>query len=117
MHVLSFGPTLIENGEIALGKNLESRDKKTTPRCAIGMIEPLHYIFVVANGRTDEDRGLTTMELARVFEKYGCTFAYNLDGGGSATMVFMGELINDPRSGKGEAKEREVSDIVFIGTP
>ena len=117
MHVLSFGPTLIENGEVALGKNLESRDKKTNPRCAIGMIEPLHYIFVVANGRTDEDRGLTAMELARVFEKFGCTFAYNLDGGGSATMVFMGELINDPRSGKGEAKEREVSDIVYIGTP
>ena len=32
-------------------------------------------------------------------------------------MVFMGEVLNDPRSGKGESKEREVSDIVFIGTP
>ena len=83
MHVLSFGPTLVENGNVALGSNLASRDKKTNPRCAIGMIEPLHYIIIVANGRTDEDRGLTAMELARLFESYGCSFAYNLDGGGS----------------------------------
>ncbi len=117
MHVLSFGPTLIADGEIALGSDLASRDRKTNPRCAIGMVEPLHYIFVVVNGRTDEDRGLTAPELAKVFEKYGCTFAYNLDGGGSATMVFMGEVLNDPRSGKGESKEREVSDIVYIGKP
>ena len=41
MHVLSFGPTLIENGEIAVStKTMASRDKKTNPRCAIGMIEP-----------------------------------------------------------------------------
>ena len=116
MHVLSFGPTLIQDGQI-LNNNLESRDKKANPRCAVGMIEPLHYIFVVANGRTSEDRGLTTLELARVFQKFGCSFAYNLDGGGSATMVFMGNVLNDPRSGKGEAKEREVSDIVYIGAP
>ncbi len=117
MHVLSFGPTLIADGKIVLGNDPASRDKKTNPRCAIGMIEPLHYIFVVANGRTEEDRGLTAAELAGVFVKYGCTFAYNLDGGGSATMVFMGTVLNDPRSGKGESKEREVSDIVYIGKP
>ena len=41
--------------------------------------------------------------------------AYNLDGGGSSTMYFNGEIINKPPSGKGKSKERSVSDIVYIG--
>lgn len=38
--------------------------------------------------------GLLLSEFAKLFEKEGCVMAYNLDGGASATMVFMGEYIN-----------------------
>ena len=72
--------------------------------------------IVVSDGRLDNERGLSVLELARFFSQYGCSFAYNLDGGGSATMVFMGEVLNYPTS-KGDYKEREVSDIVYIGKP
>lgn len=117
MHVLSFGPTLIADGEIVVTADDEvDRNKKSNPRTAIGMIEPLHYIIVVSDGRLDNERGLSVLELARFFSQHGCSFAYNLDGGGSATMVFMGEVLNYPTS-KGDYKEREVSDIVYIGKP
>ena len=47
-------------------------------------------------------------------KEYNCTTAYNLDGGGSSTMYFNGEVINNPTSG-GSIGERSVSDIVYIG--
>lgn len=41
--------------------------------------------------------------------------AYNLDGGGSATMYFNGRVVNTPTSNGDPGDEREVSDIVYIG--
>ena len=44
----------------------------------------------------------------------GCTVAYNLDGGGSTTMWFNGEVVNNPTTNGNSIKERKVSDIVYI---
>ena len=54
-------------------------------------------------------------ELAGVMREYGCTFAYNLDGGGSSTMYFNGSVINNPTTNGRKISERAVSDIVYIG--
>lgn len=113
--VLSFGPALIEDGDIVVDENDEvSQAKTSNPRTAIGQVDELHYIVVVADGRTSESEGLSLYELAQVMKEYNCTTAYNLDGGGSSTMYFNGEVINNPTSG-GSIEERSVSDIVYIG--
>ena len=115
VQLLSFGPTLIENGEIQVSASDEvSRAKTTNPRTAIGIIDELHYIIVVADGRTDESEGLSLLELAKLMESYGCVTAYNLDGGGSSTMVFNGTVVNQPTTSGNEISERSVSDIVYI---
>ena len=87
----------------------------SNPRTAIGMIAPLHYVLVVSDGRTEESQGLSLYQLAEFMQSLGITTAYNLDGGGSSTMVFEGELVNKPTSGGSSIKERSVSDIVYIG--
>ena len=113
--VLSFGPVLVEDGGIAVGTNAEvSQSKRSNPRTAIGMISPLHYIVVVSDGRTDDNEGLSLYELAQVFVDNGATFAYNLDGGGSTTLYFQGQVLNTPTSGN-RSGERQVSDIVYFG--
>lgn len=113
--VLSFGPALIEEGEVVVGKNDEvSQAKTSNPRTAIGQVDELHYIVIVADGRTSESEGLSLYELAQVMKNYNCTTAYNLDGGGSSTMYFNGKVINNPTSGR-SIGERSVSDIVYIG--
>jgi exopolysaccharide biosynthesis protein len=115
LQALSFGPALVLDGEIAVTQGDEvGRAKQSNPRTAIGQIGELHYLIVVSDGRTDESEGLSLTSLAQVFAERGATSAYNRDGGGSATMVFMGEVINNPTSGR-RIKEREVSDIVYIG--
>ncbi|MDR1003087.1 MAG: phosphodiester glycosidase family protein [Oscillospiraceae bacterium] len=111
----SFGPALILDGDIAVSNDDEvGRAMQSNPRTAIGQIGDLHYLFVVSDGRTSESAGLSLTELADVFKERGAKIAYNLDGGGSSTMVFMGEIVNNPTSGR-RIKEREVSDIVYIG--
>ncbi len=119
--VLCFGPGLIENGEIAV-TSTDEVDKAMTsnPRTAIGIMGPLHYVFVVADGRTSESAGLSLYQLAAFMQRLGTEIAYNLDGGGSSTMVFGGTVINSPtttssRKGHSSDGERSVSDIVYIG--
>lgn len=113
--VFSFGPVLVKDGNTAVDTTAEVGKAMTSnPRTAIGMISPLHYVLVVSDGRTSSEAGLSLYQLAQVFEDQGCTFAYNLDGGGSSTLWFDGKVLNNPTDGQGSG-EREVSDIVYIG--
>lgn len=113
--VLSFGPALISDGQVTVTANSEvGQSMQSNPRTAIGMISPLHYIVVVSDGRTSDNAGLSLLELARIMADQGCTVAYNLDGGGSSTMWFNGQVINNPTSGRSSG-ERSVSDIVYFG--
>ena len=75
-------------------------------------MDGLHYVFVVADGRRSgwSDKGMTLWELQRIMYEEGCQVAYNLDGGGSATLYFNGEVINQPSGGS----QRKVSDIVLL---
>lgn len=113
--LLSFG-ALIENGTIAVTEEDEvGKAMASNPRTAIGIIDNLHYVFVVSDGRTEESEGLSLLELAEFMDGLGVETAYNLDGGGSSTMYFNGEVINTPTTDGRSVKERSVSDIVYIG--
>lgn len=114
--ILSFGPALIENGTVVVSEEDEVGKAKTSnPRTAVGILDDLHYIFVVSDGRTDESAGLSLLQLAEFMEGLGAATAYNLDGGGSSTMYFNGEVINNPTTNGRSIVERSVSDIVYIG--
>lgn len=114
--VLSFGPTLINNGKITVNSSSEvSQAMTSNPRTAIGQISPLHYIVIVSDGRTSESTGLSLLQLAQEFSDKGCTVAYNLDGGGSSTMWFNGKVVNNPTTNGRSTSERSVSDIVYFG--
>ena len=115
VQLFAFGPTLVRDGQIAVSTGEEvGRAMADNPRTAIGFIDDLHYLLVVADGRTNASEGLSLYQLAQVMQQYGCRTAYNLDGGGSSTMVFNGAVVNQPTTG-GRIAERAVSDIVYIG--
>ena len=116
LHVFCFGPGLVSNGEVTVDGNDEvGRAMASNPRTAIGWIDDLHYVLVVSDGRTSESPGLSLEELAKFMKGLGCTGAYNLDGGGSSTMYYNGEVINNPTTNGRKISERSVSDIVYIG--
>lgn len=116
LQVFSFGPALVENGESSVDENDEvGKAMVSNPRTAIGQVDSLHYIMIVSDGRTSESEGFTLKKLSEILIDKGCITAYNLDGGGSSTMVFNGKVINKPTTNGKSIKEREVSDIVYIG--
>lgn len=116
----SFGPALVADGDIVDGidsyepdPNARHKIQGVNPRTGIGIIEANHFVFVVVDGRQEGySRGVTLTEFARIFLELGCSTAYNLDGGGSSTLYFMGEVVNRPSQAR---SERSVSDILFVG--
>ena len=112
----SFGPALVQDGAVTVSEGEEvGHAMASNPRTAIGIIDDLHYVLVVSDGRTEESAGLTLRQLAEFMQGLGVTTAYNLDGGGSSTMYWNGQVINNPTTSGRSVKERSVSDIVYIG--
>lgn len=90
----AFGPPLILNGELCEGVD-DNRVGRLNPRAGLGLVEPGHFVAIVVDGRLPGySHGILLSEYAKLFQQEGCVMAYNLDGGASATMVFMGEYIN-----------------------
>lgn len=119
-NTLSFGPALLEDGEVVEG--IEDVEVDTNvgnhsiqgeqPRTAIGVIDTNHLVLVVVDGRSPGySAGVTLTGLAQIMQDLGATTAYNLDGGGSSTMVLDGELVNRPQGG---TRERGTSDILYV---
>lgn len=120
-NTLSFGPALLEDGQVLAGIDDVEVDTNfgnhsiqgEQPRTAVGVLDDNHLVFVVVDGRSPGySAGVTMTGLAEIMQGLGATTAYNLDGGGSSTMVFGGELVNDPL---GKDQERGTSDILYIG--
>ena len=115
VQVFSFGPALIEDSEIAVDSSDEvGRAMASNPRTAIGIIDENNYVFVVSDGRTYESEGLTLKALAEFMQELNVKTAYNLDGGGSSTMYFNGQIVNNPTTNGRSIEERSVSDIVYL---
>ncbi len=119
-NTFSFGPGLLVDGVIQDAiEDLEVDEtfgrfsiQGPNPRTGIGIVDKNHWVFIVVDGRSaGYSRGATMTEFAEIFQSLGVTTAYNLDGGGSATMVFDGQLVNNPR---GNGKERGTSDILYL---
>jgi Phosphodiester glycosidase len=71
---------------------------KRYPRCALGVSRTELFAVACDGRRTGIDAGLDLAELARLMIAFGCEEAINLDGGGSATLVHRGHLLNRPYS-------------------
>jgi Phosphodiester glycosidase len=70
------------------------------PRAALGLSDG-QLIAAVCDGRADDEAGLTMAELAEAMIGIGASEAINLDGGGSASLVVGGSLVNTPREEHG----------------
>lgn len=104
------GPMLVADGRVVAGEDdregfsasASQFDSDITaerhPRCALGLNEDELFAVCCDGRRTGVDAGLDLPELARLLLSLGATDAINLDGGGSATLVHRGHLLNRPYS-------------------
>ena len=103
-----FGPSLLDDEGNAITEFDSWKELLYLhPRTAIGYFEPGHYCFVNIDGRSNSSVGITMKELAEFMQSLGCKRAYNLDGGNSSTLNFMGDTLTDGDS-------RAVPDALII---
>ena len=112
--VFSFGPYLIKDGKLS-EKAYTSSDTRN-PRAAIGMVEPGHYVAVMCEGRLTRSTGVTMSYLAKMMRSKNCQVAFNIDGGQTAVVVFMGKQLNQIGAyDGGKTNSRTTSEVVGIG--
>ncbi len=90
---------------------------KRHSRTAVGLLPNGNWIFVVVD-KTEFFDGMTINELTDLMADLGCVYALNLDGGGSSTMVYEGDIKNCPHGdedeGAGQNTVRRVSDAIIV---
>lgn len=111
--VLSFGPWLVRDGVV--NHSYTSFGATPQPRTGVGMFARGHYLAVIAEGRIRESNGLSTEQFAQLFLDLGCNTAFNLDGGRTCSMVFMGKQINQLDSTGVRNNARQQNEVLGIG--
>ncbi len=112
--VSSFGPYVIRDGAINpyLDKNYTLQEARTV----IGMIDKNHYVVFTCEGRR---KGISLgASLKWVGEKLlerGVTQAFNLDGGGTTSLLFMGVKLNYFNPSGMVKKDRALNGVFGIG--
>ncbi|HEX5222153.1 MAG TPA: phosphodiester glycosidase family protein [Verrucomicrobiae bacterium] len=113
---LSGGPVLIRNGkrqkiqaEVDAAYEFSSMLEQH-PRSAIGWNDTSFFLVEVDGRQKDLSVGMTLDELSTFLAKLGCTEAMNLDGGGSSTLWYDGEVKNNPCDGY----ERTIANSLVI---
>ena len=115
IHTFAFGPVLVDNYEVSTSRKLTMSPRQHPgeltdlyPRAAICQFGyDKHYLLC-----TLDYHGLSAKGFAEVLQSKGVRFAYNLDGGQTATLMFNKKIINKVAYGG----TREVSDILYFAT-
>lgn len=112
--VYSFGPYLLLDGKVS--ERAYANNENKNPRCAIGMVEPGHYVAIMCEGRLKRSAGVTISYLAKMMRAKGCQVAFNMDGGQTAVMVFMGKQLNQIGAyDGGKTNSRPTSEVLGFG--
>jgi hypothetical protein len=93
---LGGGPTLVRAGKAMTWSSFQVRH----PRSAVGWSKTHIYLVEVDGRQPDLSVGMTFPELAAYMLELGCEEAINLDGGGSAAMWVLGQVVNSPSEGR-----------------
>jgi len=117
-HVYGFGPTLVQKGVLIDEKHMRTSGVYgNNPRSAFGSVEIGHYVGIVVDGRKPGvSVGVNLTRLGEQFLKIGCTEAYNLDGGQSSCMLFMGEMVTNHNGESMFNGQRILPDMLIWGT-
>ena len=113
--VLAFGPWLIRDGQLNEAA-LKQYGKSKAERVAVGMAEKGHYWFMMLEGRITRSKGDGITFLAEKMMEKGCQVAFNLDGGQTASIVFMGHQLCKMDNKNHNKASRVSAEILGVGT-
>ena len=113
---LSFGPILVENGELKSAESYGSYPigeiNNIYSRSGIGQLGQRHYLIATLGEQGPYNTRAQLYTFAGYLAAKGCEKAYALDGGQTAVMIFDGKPFNRVDWDS----ERTMSDIVYFAT-
>ena len=113
LYSLSFGPILVDNGELQYCSSYPIGEiDREYSRAGLGMVDELHYVYMTVNHCNGQNPRCNVNEFAEIMYSKGCYKAYNLDGGQTSEIVFNGQPVNYIDFGA----ERTVTDIIYFAT-
>lgn len=121
LHTYCFGPILIRDGQVnerlyaPSSRTLEEEYVEAAARQAIGYYAPGHYLIITANGNHDSRTGVVMQWMVDMMQEKGVTHAFNLDGGRTTLLYFMGQAVNKKENVNRSAM-REITSMLAIGT-
>jgi hypothetical protein len=113
---ISGGPVLVHNGKAVRLREGGADTYETSsaferhPRSAIGWNDEYYFLVEVDGRQRQWSVGMTLNELGAYLARLGCQEAMNLDGGGSATLWYDGQVRNRPCDGQ----ERMVANSIVV---
>ena len=108
----AFGPILVENGQVS--EDMKNwKDTEKAPRLALGIAADGTLVAVDALGRRKDSTGVTVARMASKMVELGVKDAFNLDGGNTTCMIFMGDMINHTLKVSNESI-RSVNSLIGI---
>lgn len=97
----TFVPILLKGGVKQAIPVQWQNSPKRAPRTVVGSFGNNQLLFIVSDGYNERGgSGATLQELQDKLAKLRIVDAYNLDGGGSSSLVFEGRIINSPSDGR-----------------
>lgn len=112
VNVFCFGPVLISEGEIS---PLLEWYQTLSPRQALGMIEPGHYLLLSVLGRMKTSIGCGLPLMADMMKERGVVEALNLDGGNTLAIIFRGRMLNKLATWENKKFVRTVTSLIGVG--
>lgn len=119
MYATGCGTAMLLDGEVPSDVNsADSRMTSANPRTAIGRKADGSIILVVNDGRVNDSvsKGTYGDELAAIMKHAGCVEAYNLDGGGSSTMVIREDGVLKTVNVPSDGSARRDSNALLVVT-
>ncbi|WP_256761127.1 phosphodiester glycosidase family protein [Cohnella sp. WQ 127256] len=96
----SFVPVLLQNGRKTEIPSKWQSSPSRAPRTVIANYKDDQILFLIVDGYNEKgSSGATLAEMQILLQRYGAINGYNLDGGGSTSLVFNGRVINNPSDG------------------
>ena len=114
-------PLIVEDGRISAQIKPDEYYAGVNPRSAVGLdLQKRALLLFVVDGRQPSySEGVTLPELAQIAIEYGVDEAFNLDGGGSSTLVMEDpqghpQVLNSPIHASIPGMERPVGNHLGV---
>ncbi len=105
-NTFAFSPVLIHNGKVNPGLTYSNNIRQ-----ALGQKDLNNFIIITTN-TTNRSIGLSYYNLAKLMKEMNCIEAFNLDGGGSTSLIYKDK--GEEKSSSIVYSSRNIPDIIYF---